>query len=65
MMIGIAGLAIAVMAFMMGFVMADMGNEIAHENGWEEGVQDVINLLPPEYVKLLAEDEEVLNEQAV
>ena len=56
--IGVGILMIAIIAFVMGFVMADTGNELAREEGWEEGVTEVIRLLPNEFVEMLAEIEE-------
>ena len=63
MMIGFAAGLLIMVAFILGYVMADMGNELAHEEGWEEGVTDVIRLLPAEFLEMLAEAEkEALDE---
>lgn len=63
MMVGIAAGFIAIIAFVMGYVMADIGIELARDEGWEEGVRDVIRLLPAELVEQLTElEEEMLNE---
>lgn len=58
MMIGFAAGLLIIVAFALGYVMADMGNELAHEEGWEEGVTDVIRLLPAEFLEMLAEVQE-------
>ena len=58
MMIGFAAGLLIMVAFTLGYVMADMGNELAHEEGWEEGVTDVIRLLPAEFLEMLAEVQE-------
>lgn len=63
MIVGLAAGFIAIVAFVMGYVMADIGIELAREEGWEEGVKDVIQLLPAEFAEQLAEiEEEMLNE---
>jgi len=63
MMIGFAAGLLIIVAFTLGYVMADMGNELAHEEGWEEGVTDVIRMLPAEFLEMLAEaQEEAVND---
>ena len=58
MVVGLAAGLVAIIAFIMGFAMADIGIELAHEEGWEEGVMDVIRMLPDDLVEILAETEE-------
>lgn len=49
---------IGAMALMLilGFVIADAGYTSAYNAGWEDGVQDVIEALPMDCVRFLAEE---------
>lgn len=52
----IIGLVIMLLLLTLGFVADGTSYDAGRDAGWEEGVKDVLALLPDEYIKLLAEE---------